>query len=67
MASRLRRRKRSPWAVTLLLLFILIGLCCAVIRVYFRAPEQKSGDAVLIQRVNSPVTDQDLRDRKSVV
>ena len=65
MASRLRRRKRSPWAVTLLLLFILIGLCCAVIRVYFRAPEQKSGDAVLIQRVNSPVTDQDLSEEET--
>jgi len=65
MASRLRRRKRSPWAVTLLLLFILIGLCCAVIRVYFRAPEQKSGDAVLIQRVNSPVTDQNLSEEET--
>ena len=54
MASRLRRRKRSPWLVTLLLLFILIGLCYAVVRVYFRAPDQKAGDSVMIQRVNTP-------------
>ncbi len=60
MASRLRRRKRSPWAVTLLLLFILIGLCYAVIRVYFRAPEQKTGDSVMIQRVNGPAASGEL-------
>ena len=54
MASRLRRRKRSPWLFTLLLLFILIGLCYAVVRVYFRAPDQKAGDSVMIQRVNTP-------------
>ena len=60
MASRLRRKKRSPWAVTLLLLFILIGLCYAVVRVYFRAPDQKTGDSVMIQRVSNPVVNQDL-------
>ncbi len=54
MASRLRRRRRSPWAVTLLLLLILISLCYAVVRVYFRAPDQKDGDSVMIQRVNGP-------------
>ena len=65
MASRHRRRKRSPWAVTLLLLFILIGLCYAVVRVYFRAPDQKTGDSVMIQRVNTPAVDQDLSDEEA--
>lgn len=60
MASRLRRKQRSPWLVTLLLLFILIGLCYAVVRVYFRAPEQKAGDSVMIQRVNTPAIPEDL-------
>lgn len=65
MASRLRRKKRSPWAITLLLLFILIGLCCAVIRVYFRAPDQKADDSVMIQRVNNPVISEDLSDEEA--
>ena len=65
MASRLRRRKRSPWAVTLLLLLILIGLCYAVVRVYFRAPDQKTDDTVMIQRVNSPVISEDLSDEEA--
>lgn len=65
MASRLRRRKRSPWAVTLLLLFILIGLMYAVVRVYFRAPDQKAGDSVMIQRVNAPAVSQDLSDEEA--
>ncbi|MCI9331601.1 MAG: LCP family protein [Oscillibacter sp.] len=65
MASRLRRRKRSPWAVTLLLLFILIGLCYAVVRVYFRAPDQKTGDSVMIQRVNGPAIAEDLSDEEA--
>ena len=61
MASRLRRRKRSPWLMTLLLLFILIGLCYAVVRVYFRAPDQKAGDSVMIQRVNTPAVSEGKR------
>ncbi len=65
MASRLRRRKRSPWLVTLLLLFILIGLCYAVVRVYFRAPDQKAGDSVMIQRVNTPAVSDDLSDEEA--
>ena len=65
MASRLRRRKRSPWLVTLLLLFILIGLCYAVVRVYFRAPDQKAGDSVMIQRVNTPAVSEDLSDEEA--
>ncbi len=64
MASRLRRRKSSPWLITLLLLFILIGLCYAVIRVYFRAPDQKD-DSVMIQRVNGPVISEDLTDEEA--
>ncbi|MCI8841067.1 MAG: LCP family protein [Oscillibacter sp.] len=65
MASRLRRRKRSPWLVTLLLLFVLIGLCYAVVRVYFRAPDQKAGDSVMIQRVNTPAVSEDLSDEEA--
>lgn len=66
MASRLRRRKSSPWLVTLLLLFILIGLCYAVIRVYFRAPDQKpADDSVMIQRVSGPVLSDDLSDEEA--
>ena len=66
MASRLRRRKSSPWLVTLLLLFILIGLCYAVIRVYFRAPDQKpADDSVMIQRVSGPVLSEDLSDEEA--
>ncbi len=65
MASRLRRKQRSPWVVTLLLLFILIGLCCAVVRVYFRAPDQKTDDSVMIQRVNNPVISEDLSDEEA--
>ena len=65
MASRLRRRKRSPWLVTLLLLFILIGLCYAVVRVYFRAPDQKAGDSVMIQRVNTPAVSDGLSDEEA--
>lgn len=65
MASRLRRRKRSPWLVTLLLLFILIGLCYAVVRVYFRAPDQKAGDVTMIQRVNTPAVSEDLSNEEA--
>nr|WP_325232274.1 LCP family protein [uncultured Oscillibacter sp.] len=65
MASRLRRRKRSPWLVTLLLLFILIGLCYAVVRVYFRAPDQKTGDITMIQRVNTPAVSEDLSNEEA--
>lgn len=65
MASRLRRKKSSPWVVTLLLLFILIGLCYAVVRVYFRAPEQKAGDSVMIQRVHTPAISEDLSDEEA--
>ena len=65
MASRLRRRKRSPWLMTLLLLFILIGLCYAVVRVYFRAPDQKAGDSVMIQRVNTPAVSEGLSDEEA--
>ena len=65
MASRLRRRKRSPWLFTLLLLFILIGLCYAVVRVYFRAPDQKAGDSVMIQRVNTPSVSEDLSNEEA--
>lgn len=65
MASRLRRKQRSPWLVTLLLLFILIGLCYAVVRVYFRAPDQKAGDSVMIQRVNTPSISEDLSDEEA--
>ena len=66
MASRLRRRKRSPWAVTLLLLFILIGLIYAVVRAYFRAPDQKTADSsVMIQRVNGPVISEDLSEEEA--
>ena len=65
MASRLRRKQRSPWLVALLLLFILIGLCYAVVRVYFRAPDQKAGDSVMIQRVNTPAISEDLSDEEA--
>ena len=66
MASRLRRKKRSPWMVTLLLLFILIGLCCAVVRVYFRAPDQKAADdPVMIQKVTNPAVSEDLSDEEA--
>lgn len=66
MASRLRRRKRSPWAVTLLLLLVLIALCYAVVRVYFRAPDQKpADDSVMIQRVNGPAVSETLSDEEA--
>ena len=66
MASRLRRKQHSPWLVTLLLLFILIGLCYAVVRVYFRAPDQKpADDSVMIQRVNTPAISEDLSDEEA--
>ena len=65
MASRLRRKKRSSWAVPLLLLFILIGLCYAVVRVYFRAPDQKDGGSVMIQRVTTPAISEDLSDEEA--
>lgn len=69
MASRLRRRKRGPsWGLTLLLLFILIGLCCAVFRVYFRAPEQKTAgdDPVMVQKVSGPsASSEDLSDEEA--
>ena len=66
MASRLRRRKRSPWGFTLLLLLILIGLCYAVVRVYFRAPDQKTAeDPVMIQRVNGPIPSEGLSDEEA--
>ena len=67
MASRLRRRRRNSWALPLLLFFILIGLCYAVIRVYFRAPEQKTdaSDPVMIQRVNTPALTGDLSDEEA--
>jgi len=67
MASRLRRRKRSPWGVTLLLLFILIGLCYAVVRVYFRAPEQKTDDSVMVQQVNGPAVSGDLSEEEAAL
>jgi len=65
MASRLRRRKRSPWGITLLLLFILIGLCCAVSRVYFRAPDQKTDDTAMIQQVSGPAASDDLSEEEA--
>ena len=65
MASRLRRRKRSPWGLTLLLLFILIALTYAVVRVYFRAPDQRADDPVMIQRVDNPAVSQDLTDEEA--
>lgn len=66
MASRLRRKKRNPWGFTLLLLFILIGLCYAVIRVYFRAPDQKTEDTpVMIQKVTGPTVSEDLSDEEA--
>ena len=40
MPSRLRRRKRKPWGLTLVLLLVLIALTYATVRVYLRAPEQ---------------------------
>ncbi len=60
MPSRLRRRKRSPWGITLLLLLILIALTYATIRVYFRAPDQKTDDPVMIQQVDNPSIPGDL-------
>ena len=67
MSSRLRRRKRSHWGVTLLLLLILIALSYAVVRVYFRAPEQKTDaeDPVMIQRVSGPAVTEDLTDEEA--
>lgn len=68
MASRIRRRERSPWRLTLLLLFILIGLCCAVFRVYFRAPEQKTAgdDPVMVQKASGPSSpSEDLSDEEA--
>ena len=66
MASRLRRKQRSPWLVTLLLLFILIGLCYAVVRVYFRAPDQKGeDDPVMIQKVSGPAASDGLSDEEA--
>jgi len=67
MASRLRRRKRSHWGFTLLLLFILIGLCAAVVRVYFRAPEQKTDDDLMIQQVSGPAVSDDLSEEEAAV
>lgn len=65
MPSRLRRRKRSPWGLTLLLLLILIGLCYAVIRVYFRAPDQRTDESAMIQKVDNPAVSQDLSDEEA--
>ena len=66
MASRLRRKKRSPWTLTLVLLLILIGLCCAVVRVYFRAPDQKGeDDPVMIQKVSGPAASDGLSDEEA--
>ena len=60
MPSRLRRRKRSPWGLTLLLLLILIALIYAVVRVYFRAPDQRADVPAMVQRVDNPSASQDL-------
>ncbi len=65
MASRLRRRKRGHWGFTLLLLFILIGLCYAVVRVYFRAPDQKTDDSVMVQQTNGPAASDDLSEEEA--
>lgn len=65
MASRLRRKKRSPWGLPLLLLFILIGLCYAVLRVYFRAPDQKAVDPVLVQQTGHPGLTGDLTEEEA--
>ena len=66
MASRVRRRERKAWVLPLVLLFILIGLCYAVFRVYFSAPEQKSqeDDPIMVQRVTNPTIGQDLTDEE---
>lgn len=66
MASRLRRKERSPWGLTLLLLFILIGLCYAVFRVYFSAPEQKTeDDPVMVQQGSHPGLTEDLTEEEA--
>lgn len=67
MASRLRKKKRSPWALTLVLLLILLGLCYAVFRVYFRAPEQKTDDPIMIQKAYSPTVSGDLSEEEAEV
>jgi len=67
MASRLRRRRRSHWGLTLLLLFILIGLCYAVVRVYFRAPDQKTDDDLMIQQTSGPAISDGLSEEEAEV
>ncbi|MCI8328043.1 MAG: LCP family protein [Oscillibacter sp.] len=65
MASRLRRRKRSPWGVTLLLLLVLIALTYATVRVYFRPPEVKTDEPVMSQRTDTSVPTEDLSDEEA--
>ncbi|MEY8386891.1 LCP family protein [Oscillospiraceae bacterium 38-13] len=65
MPSRVRRRKRKPWKVTLLLFLVLIALCYATARVYFRAPEQRADEPVIIQPVNSPAASGDVSDEEA--
>ena len=65
MASRLRRRKRSPWGLTLVLLLVLLALIYATVRVYFRAPEQKADIPTITQPVYTPGDSQDLTDEEA--
>ena len=65
MPSRLRRRKRKPWVVTLLLFLVLIALCYATARVYFRAPEQKTDETAMVQRTDTPTPSPDLSDEEA--
>ena len=59
MASRLRRRKRSPWGLTLVLLLVLIALIYATARVYFRPPDQKAPEEpAMVQKVDTPVSNE---------
>lgn len=64
MPSRLRRRKRKPWGVTLVLFLVLIALIYATARVYFRAPDQRADAPVMVQRTENPVVPEDLTDEE---
>ncbi len=66
MASRLRRRKRSPWGLTLVLLLVLIALIYATARVYFRPPDQKTPEEpAMVQKVDAPVSNENLTDEEA--
>ena len=67
MPSRLRRRKRKPWGLTLVLLLVLIALTYATVRVYLRAPEQTADIPTITQPATPSSGSQDLSEEEAEV